>query len=61
MGGVKGKHLAIGLLVALFGVVGVVFWLGMSGEHADAPASGAGHAAGARSERAAASDAGMKD
>jgi len=64
VGGVKGKHLAIGLLVALFGFVGVVFWLGMSGEHSDAPArgvEGAGHAAGAPPERAAASDAKTKD
>lgn len=29
----KGKHLAIGLLVALFGVVGLVFWFGATGEH----------------------------
>ncbi len=27
----KGKHLAIGLLVALFAFVGLVFWLGLSG------------------------------
>jgi len=29
---VKGKHLAIGFLVALFGVVSLVFWFGATGE-----------------------------
>ena len=38
----KGKHLAIGFLVALFSVVGLVFWFGATGERPDVVPSAAG-------------------
>lgn len=34
-GRVKGKHLAIGLLIALFGLVGVIFWFGATGDRSE--------------------------
>ncbi len=38
----KGKHLAIGFLVALFSVVGLVFWIGLTGERPDVGSGSSG-------------------